>query len=115
MDEQEVSDLAAEMEDRFGPLPRAAQQLVRAMRLRPALRDLKVLGAEASQRRVALHLREDTPLDPAKVMKRVAERGSPWKLTPQMLLTHRCDPDAPGDSLDRLEETIAEAEEMRRN
>lgn len=115
MDEQEVSDLAAEMEDRFGPLPAPAQQLVRAMRLRPALRELRVLGAEANRRRVSLHLREDTPLDPSKVMKRVAERGSPWKLTPQMQLTRRFDEDHPGDSLDRLEEVIGDAEEMRRD
>ncbi|MGE0788719.1 MAG: transcription-repair coupling factor [Sandaracinaceae bacterium] len=108
-DEQEVSDLAAEMEDRFGALPTAAQQLVRAMRLRPALRELRVLGAEASKRRVALHLREDTPLDPAKVMRLVSQRGSPYKLTPQMQLVWRCDEEEAGDALDRLEELIDEA------
>ncbi len=114
MDEQEVVDLAAEMEDRFGPPPKAAETLVRAMRLRPALRELRVLGAEATPTRVAFHLREDTPLDPAEVMKLVGRRGSPWKLTPSMLLVLRFDRDAPGDSLDRLEEMIAEVQSLRR-
>ncbi|MCZ7682163.1 MAG: hypothetical protein M5U28_26580 [Sandaracinaceae bacterium] len=50
-DEQEVVDLASEMEDRFGPAPHAAQQLVRAMRLKPSLRELRVLGYEASAQR----------------------------------------------------------------
>ena len=113
-DEQEVVDLASEMEDRFGPPPKAAEQLVRAMRLKPALRDLRVLGCEASPRRVGFHLREDTPLDPAKVMRLVAQPRSPWKLTPDMKLVRRFDPDDPGDSLDRVEEMISEARNLRK-
>jgi transcription-repair coupling factor (superfamily II helicase) len=114
-DEQEVIDLASEMEDRFGPAPRAAQQLVRAMRLRPALRELAVLGCEASAVRITLHLREDTPLDPAKVMKVVGKRGSPWKVTPDMKLTRRYGPDESGDSLDHLESMLGELAPMRRD
>ncbi|MCB9593309.1 MAG: transcription-repair coupling factor [Sandaracinaceae bacterium] len=115
MDEQEVVDLASEMEDRFGPPPKAAAQLVRAMRLRPALRDLRVLGCEGTPTRVAFHLREDTPLDPAKVMKLVGRRGSPWKLTPDMKLVLRFDPDQPGDAIDRVEEMIAEVQPLLRD
>ena len=113
-DEQEVADLAVEMEDRFGPPPVVAMQLVRAMRLRPALRELRVLGCEASLRRVTFHLRQDTVLDPAKVMKVVAARQSPWKLSADMKLTLRFDPHAPGDSLDRVEEMLAEVQPLRR-
>ncbi|MBX3268994.1 MAG: transcription-repair coupling factor [Sandaracinaceae bacterium] len=113
-DEQEVADLAAEMEDRFGPAPKVAAQLVRAMRLRPALRELRVLGCEASPRRVAFHLREDTPLDPALVMKLVGRPGSPWRLTPNMRLVRHFDPDLGGDSLDRVESVIHEVEPLRR-
>jgi transcription-repair coupling factor (superfamily II helicase) len=113
-DEQEVIDLASEMEDRFGPAPRAAAQLVRAMRLRPRLRDLSALGCEANALRVTLHLREDTALDPARVMKLVAKRGGAWKLTPDMKLTRRFDPDEQGDSLDRLEQVLTDLEELRR-
>jgi len=115
MDEGEVDELAQEMEDRFGPPPRPALQLVRAMRLRPALRDLRVLGCEASPSRVAFHLREDTPLDPAKVMRLVGQRRSPWKLTPDMKLVLRFDPDRPGDSIDRIEEMIEEVQPLRRD
>ncbi|MGF1464765.1 MAG: transcription-repair coupling factor [Sandaracinaceae bacterium] len=114
-DEQEVADLAAEMEDRFGPPPPVALAFVRAMGLRPPLRALRVLGCEATARRVTLHLREDTPLDPAKVMKRVARRGSPWKLTPDMKLTRRFrEDDPPGSGFDRLETLLGELEDLRR-
>ena len=47
------------------------------------------LGLEASSRSVTLHLREDTPLDPAKVMALVQKKASPYKLTPDMRLTRR--------------------------
>jgi transcription-repair coupling factor (superfamily II helicase) len=114
-DEQEVADLASEMEDRFGPAPHAAQQLVRAMRLRPMLRDLRVLGCEASAQRVTLHLREDTPLDPAKVMKLVGQRASAWKLSPDMKLSRRFGPEEQGDSLDRAETMLGEVQSLRRD
>ncbi|HJL14812.1 MAG TPA: transcription-repair coupling factor [Sandaracinaceae bacterium LLY-WYZ-13_1] len=114
-DEQEVVDLASEMEDRFGPAPKPARQLVRAMRVRPALRALRVLGCEASPSRVTLHLREDTPLDPAKVMQKVARRGSGWRLSPDMKLSRRFDPEERGDSLDRIETMIGDLQELRRD
>jgi len=36
-----------------------------------------------------LHLREDTPLDPAKVTRLVQQKGSPYKLSPDMRLSRR--------------------------
>ena len=107
-DEQEVIDLASEMEDRFGPAPRQALSLVRAMRLKPALRALRALGCEANPQRVTLHLKEDTPLDPAKVMGLVTRRGAPWKLTSDMKLTRRFGPDEGSDSLEHVEQVLAE-------
>jgi transcription-repair coupling factor (superfamily II helicase) len=85
----EVQDLALEMEDRFGPPPAEARRLVHLMRLKTELRRLRALGCEASQKGVTLHLRDDTPLDPAKILKLVQAKGSPYKLTPDMRLTRR--------------------------
>ncbi len=76
-DESDVAEIAAELEDRFGPPPPEAMTYVRAMRLRAPLRAYRVLGCEANRERVTLHLREDTPLDPAKVMAKVAMKNSP--------------------------------------
>jgi transcription-repair coupling factor (superfamily II helicase) len=88
-DEQEVSDVAAEMEDRFGEAPLEARRLVELMRLKVELRKLRALGCEATARSVTLHLRDDTPLDPAKVTRLIAEKKSPYKMTPDMRLTRR--------------------------
>ncbi|MCA9532950.1 MAG: transcription-repair coupling factor [Myxococcales bacterium] len=99
-DEERVHELAVEMEDRFGPPPPPAQALLRVMALRPLLREYRILGCEADERRVALHLRADTPLDPAKVMALVGLPRSPWKLTPDMKLTHHRQP---ADEQNRLD------------
>jgi transcription-repair coupling factor (superfamily II helicase) len=101
-DEESIQDLASEMEDRFGPPPPAAAQLVRAMSLRPLLRHFRALGCEATSARVTLHLREDTPLDPRKIIPLVGQPRSPWKLTPDMKLTRRFDESEPGDAIDRV-------------
>jgi transcription-repair coupling factor (superfamily II helicase) len=90
-DEAHVEEIAVEMEDRFGPPPEDAKRFVHLMRLKTELRRLRVLGCEASSKSVTLHLREDTPLDPQKVLKLVAAPKSPYKLTPDMRLTRRFD------------------------
>jgi transcription-repair coupling factor (superfamily II helicase) len=87
--EQEVADLAAEMEDRFGPPPAEAKKFVHLMRIKTELRRLRVLGCEASARSVTLHLRDDTPVDPAKLTALITKKGSPYRVTPDMRVTRR--------------------------
>jgi transcription-repair coupling factor (superfamily II helicase) len=86
---EEVQDLASEMEDRFGPPPPEARRFVHLMRLKTDLRKLRALGCEATSRSVTLHLREDAPLDTAKLMKLIGGKHSPYKLSPDMRLTRR--------------------------
>ncbi|MEY4544875.1 MAG: hypothetical protein RL685_1070 [Pseudomonadota bacterium] len=81
-DEAHVLELAIEIEDRFGSLPRAALNLIELMRLKAQLRRLRVLSCEASARAVTLHLREDTPLDVAKITRLAVERPELYRVTP---------------------------------
>lgn len=92
IDEAAVSECASELEDRFGPPPLAVKNLVALMHLKTELRRLRVLGCEASGTKVTLHLREDTPLDPKKIMDLVKGARSPYRLTPDMRLSRRFDP-----------------------
>lgn len=116
LDEEQVNDLAAEMEDRFGPPPETAARFVRLMRLKTDLRDLRALGCEATRERVTLHLRNDTPLDPAKLMKVVAKKNGPWKLTPDMRLTRRAEieTDPVADGVEAAEKLVAELQAFRK-
>ncbi len=112
-DEATVDELASELEDRFGPPPEEARRLVDLMRLKTELRRLRVLGCEASASRVVLHLREDTPLDPAKVMALVQRRGSPFRLTPDMRLSRRFEGER--DGIRATERLLTELAPCRRD
>jgi transcription-repair coupling factor (superfamily II helicase) len=105
-DEQTVSELAVEMEDRFGAPPPEAKALVRLMTLKCELRKLKALGCEANARTVTFHLREDTPLDPERILVLVRKKNSPFKLTPDMRLSCRFDGAANG--IETCEAMLAE-------
>ena len=113
--EEWVDDLASEMEERFGPPPESAARFVRLMRLKTELRALRALGCEATRERVTLHLRNDTPLDPAKLMKVVAKKASPWKLSPDMRLTRRFDPGTLADGVEAAEKLVAELGAYRKD
>jgi transcription-repair coupling factor (superfamily II helicase) len=112
VDEQAVDDLASEMEERFGAPPRPARDFVRVMSLKPLLRDLRALGCEAELKRVTLHLREDTPLDPARLMPLVATPGAGWALSPDMKLTRRYRDEESGDAVDRVRSLLRELEPL---
>lgn len=112
-DAQSVDDLASEMEERFGPPPPPARDFVRVMSLKPALRELCALGCEASRQRVTLHLREDTPLDPGRLMPLVATPGAGWSLSPDMKLTRRYRDDESVDAVDRIRALLRELSSLR--
>jgi transcription-repair coupling factor (superfamily II helicase) len=108
-DEAEVDEIAAGMQDRFGPPPIEARRLVELMRLKTELRRLSALGLEARARSATLHLRDDTPLDPVKVGGLVARKGSPYKLTPDARLTRRAlDTEAFPDGLGLADRMLSE-------
>jgi len=106
IDEAHVAEIAEEMEDRFGPPPVEARRLVQMMSVKTELRRLRVLGCEANPKSVTLHLREDTPLDPKKVLDLVRAPKSPYKLTPDMRLTRRFE-DGKSDGLTNVESLLA--------
>jgi transcription-repair coupling factor (superfamily II helicase) len=93
--EGEIDDIAAEMEDRFGPPPESARKLVRLMRLKVELRRLRALGCEATRRTVTLHLSDDTPLDPQKLLGLVQTKRSGYRITPDMRVVRRFGDDEP--------------------
>jgi len=88
-DEARVTELAIEIEDRFGSLPSSAQNLIELMRLKAELRRLRVLSCEASARAVTLHLRDDTPLDTKKIARWAVERPEIYRVTPHGQVVRR--------------------------
>ena len=107
-DEAHVAEIGAEMEDRFGAPPDEARRLVKLMALKTELRRLRALGCESNTRVVTLHLRDDTPLDPAKITARIRKAPGVWKLTPDMRLSRRFEEGAAADGLASAETTLSE-------
>jgi transcription-repair coupling factor (superfamily II helicase) len=108
-DEAEVSELSNELVDRFGEAPIEARRLVELMRLKTELRKLRVLGCEATAKAVVLHLRDDTPLDPAKLSLLVSAKKSAYKLSPDGRLTRRVlETEAHADGLVLLDKMLHE-------
>jgi transcription-repair coupling factor (superfamily II helicase) len=105
-DEAHVSEIAAEMEDRFGAPPDPARRLVKLMALKTELRRLRAMGCEADEHAVTLHLRQDTPLDPDKVTALIKKTRGAWRLTPDMRLSRRFEPG--GDGLSNAETALSE-------
>lgn len=91
LDEDEVARISEEIADRFGQPPPEARRLADLMRLKTELRKLRALGCTATPRSVTLHLRDDTPLTPARLVALLsrpsAERS--YGLTPDGRLTRR--------------------------
>ena len=114
-DDAHVTDIAAEMEDRFGPPPEEVRRLVRLMSQKTELRRLRVLGCEATSKLVTLHLREDTPLDPRKISELVRDAGSkksPYRITPDMRLSRRFENGE--SSLSNVESMLSELAKLER-
>ncbi len=88
-DEYEVAQLAAEMEDRFGPPPEEAARYVELMRIKVELRRLRVLVCEAAGGTVALRFRDDTPVNAAKLATLVSGSKGRYRLAPDGRLVRR--------------------------
>ncbi len=112
IDPQAIDELADEMEQRYGTPPQPARDFVRVMSLKPLLRELRAVGCEATTARVTLHLREDTPLDPSRLMPLVSQLGADWSLSPDMKLTRRYHDEETLDAVDRVRQLLRELRPM---
>ncbi len=84
--EEEVGAILVELHDRYGQPPEEVELLGDIMAVKSLGRRLGATAIELSDARLALALAEDTPLQPADVMKLVNQPKSPWRLTPDMRL-----------------------------
>jgi transcription-repair coupling factor (superfamily II helicase) len=109
--EEEVDDVATELEERFGPPPLPARQLLQLSRLRPELRRLRALACDATRSSVSLRLREDTPLEPVRLAPLLGGKNPCYRVTPDGRLLHR--PAQPmANGLQALERTLSELSEL---
>jgi len=100
----EVDEIAWGMEDRFGPAPTEARNLVQLMRDKTILRRLSVLSCEANAEQVRLRVREDTPLDPVRIGQLIADPKTGYRLHPDGTLAAKA---LPGERISHGLELLA--------
>jgi transcription-repair coupling factor (superfamily II helicase) len=72
----ELADLRAELQDRFGPLPEPAAQLIDIVRIRIAARDLAIERVEAGEGKAVITFSPATPIEPQRLVAAIqASRG----------------------------------------
>jgi len=91
-DEREIAELLVELRDRYGDQPPEVDVLCDIMIVKSLGRRLGARAIELSESRFALALLDQTPLQPAQVLKLVQAKSSPWKLTPDMRLARAFQP-----------------------
>ncbi|MEM9225399.1 MAG: transcription-repair coupling factor [Pseudomonadota bacterium] len=77
---------AAELIDRFGPLPEETKQLLDVTELKVSCKSLGISKLDAGPKGVVVTFRDDTPVDPGELMMLVRSRPNAMKLRPDSKL-----------------------------
>ncbi|MGH7756225.1 MAG: transcription-repair coupling factor, partial [Vulcanimicrobiaceae bacterium] len=78
----EIESFAAEMIDRFGPLPGEAEELMRLVAIKVLCRKAHVEKVEAGPKGVIISFRDNSFANPQGLVRYVAEQGSQVKVRP---------------------------------
>lgn len=79
----EVTELAREMEERFGRPPDVVLRFCEVMQLKTRLRSLRALSLHATGKSVAIDLANDTPLSISGLLAMIKQSSSKYTLSPQ--------------------------------
>ena len=83
-----LDELAAEMVDRFGSLPEAAQRLVEAMRVRAQAEALGVAKVRAGARGLTLEFEPQARIEPAALIRLIQSQPKAYRLEGRHRLHH---------------------------
>jgi transcription-repair coupling factor (superfamily II helicase) len=82
--DQDIQAFAAEMIDRFGPIPSEVEQLLEIVAIKALCRRAHVEKIDAGPKGVIVAFREDKFANPAGLVRFVAEQGTSAKVRPDM-------------------------------
>jgi transcription-repair coupling factor (superfamily II helicase) len=82
----EVTDLGAELADRFGPRPAEAEQLLDTVRIRVAARPLGIERVEVGEGRVRLTFAVGTRLEPDRLVRAIGSSRGRLRMKREFLL-----------------------------
>src|SRR5690606_3383302 len=85
-DPAELDDLQAEVGDRFGSLPEAAQRLFQVARLTQRVRALGIRRLDVGPQASFVMFEPDNQVDPGAVIRLIQREPKTWKLEGQLKL-----------------------------
>lgn len=85
---QDREAFAAELIDRFGPLPEETRQLLEVTAIKVQCKALGISKLDAGDKGAVLAFREDTVLDPSRLLEIVRSRPSMLRIRPDSKLVH---------------------------
>ncbi len=100
--------LAAEMIDRFGPLPEEAGQLLKVVGVKGLCRQANVEKIDVGPKGAVVGFRGDDFAQPAALMALIARRAADWKLRPDHKLVVKGEFDTPEARLAAAERIVAD-------
>jgi transcription-repair coupling factor (superfamily II helicase) len=90
-DDREIFDIADELQDRYGELPKAGELLLGIMRLRIILKQLRVELLEYDGRRLILRFHASTPVSPDLIGALLKTEPQRYSLSADFRLAIRCE------------------------
>ncbi len=94
--EEEVENTAADLRDRFGPLPAETLDLIQGMEVKAISRRLRIRGVEVKTKELIIHLASDTNVNPDAVIAIVREDAGRVRLNSDLTLRVRFKPEEDG-------------------
>lgn len=98
-DAGQIDELAAELADRFGPVPDEVEHLLDIVQIKVLCREAGVAQVDAGPKGAVLSFRNNAFANPAGLLEFVQQQGRRVKLQPDHKLVYREDWDLPEDRL----------------
>jgi len=108
-DENALSDIEAEVRDRFGSLPEEVVHLLGLMQIRLFLKRLHVVRMNCGPKRTSLQFADSTPASPDKIVKLIKKSPAKYSVTPDNKLVFEAEA---GDWRSQLKEVASLAHHL---
>ena len=105
---QDREALAAELIDRFGPLPPEADQLLKVVAIKGLCREANVAKIDVGPKGAVVSFRGDEFRNPAGLVQFVAKSGAAWKLRPDHKVVVKGEWETPEQRLSAAEKVLTE-------
>jgi len=83
-DEQDIEPFAAELVDRFGPIPQEVEHLLQIVRIKTLCRRANVEKVDAGPKGVVLLFRDNSFANPERLVRYIREQGPEARVRPDM-------------------------------